>query len=57
MAIEDNVGASDQISLILNGKKVEEKPKLICPKCGADRFVEPCRREGYLDCPIREVAQ
>jgi hypothetical protein len=59
MAINDKVGVKDDITLILNGKEIkrEPKPKLICDKCGADRFTEPCRREGYLDCPIRGVVQ
>lgn len=57
--LRDKVGVTDEITLILNGKKIEQKPKpkMICDRCGADRFAEPCRRQGYTDCPIRGVAQ
>lgn len=50
--IKEKIAATDQISFILNGKPVEV-PKLICPKCGVDRYKEPCPEPGP-DCPIQE---
>lgn len=39
-------------------KGVEEKPKLICPKCGADRYAEACKLLGVpTECPMHGVPQ
>ena len=60
--MKDKVGATDKISIILNGKPVEQTPQLVCPKCGVDRSKETCPLGGNVmrvlnECPMVGKAQ
>ena len=52
----DKVGASDEISFILNGKPFKPQPdfNMICPKCKVNRILFPCPNygKGVEECPM-----
>ena len=39
------------------GKKKKEEPTLVCPKCGVDRFKDPCGNNNAIDCGLQGVTQ
>lgn len=50
--MQDKTAVRDQIGFVLNGKPLELPPVLICPKCGVDRYKDPCPTPD-IDCPIK----
>ena len=50
--MRDKTTVRDQIGFVLNGKPLDLKPTLICPRCGVDRFKNPCPTPG-LNCPMK----
>lgn len=53
--MKDKTKVKDQISFVLNGKPLDLKPTLICPKCGVDRLKFPCPAPE-LSCPMKGEA-
>jgi len=51
--MKDKVKTQDRISFVLNGKPVGDKPTLVCPLCGVDRFKQPCPNSNWAGCPVK----
>jgi hypothetical protein len=57
--MQDKIGASDQVSFVLNGVPLNRPPTATCPKCGVDRLKAPCpdQNNANAGCPMVGPAQ
>jgi chromosome segregation ATPase len=46
----------EQYAALQKELEAVRKPSLVCDKCGADRYKEPCGSNNPMDCPLSGIA-